>query len=106
MANLRDHRALGPPPGAEADRSEFISDINVTPFVDVMLVPVIAKGLEPPITAPLIVPPVTATLEEVKGPENPFVAVTAPVNDEVPVTARFPPTVRLSPAAPVWKSFS
>ncbi|MFM7660578.1 MAG: ExbD/TolR family protein [Betaproteobacteria bacterium] len=54
MANLRDHRALGPPPGAEADRSEFISDINVTPFVDVMLVLLVIFMVTTPALLPLL----------------------------------------------------
>ncbi|NCX73659.1 MAG: hypothetical protein EBW88_09805, partial [Betaproteobacteria bacterium] len=34
----RNNAALGPIPGSEGENSSLFSDINVTPFVDVMLV--------------------------------------------------------------------
>ncbi|MBM3371417.1 MAG: biopolymer transporter ExbD [Betaproteobacteria bacterium] len=46
--------ALGSAPGSESERGEFISDINVTPFVDVMLVMLVIFMVTTPALLPLL----------------------------------------------------
>jgi len=46
--------ALGSAPGSESERGEFISDINVTPFVDVMLVLLVIFMVTTPALLPLL----------------------------------------------------
>lgn len=55
MSPLRqDQTALGPRPGSELEGGEFISDINVTPFVDVMLVLLVIFMVTTPALLPLL----------------------------------------------------
>ncbi|NDH58740.1 MAG: hypothetical protein EBX60_10950, partial [Betaproteobacteria bacterium] len=50
----RNNAALGPIPGSEGENSSLFSDINVTPFVDVMLVLLVIFMVTTPALLPML----------------------------------------------------